>query len=143
MTTHTHSMEAPHSGALPVIAGLTILAGLIWTALAIAGFAGMLPPIPEQGLGTIPLLGVIAPVGIVFGPLAVAAGLGMWQRQPWGRGLFMGVGYFALILTSCRTFSYLNPQSTAEFTTKVIVTVLAIVLLSSVIWVQNHGEEYH
>jgi hypothetical protein len=86
---------------------------------------------------------VMAPLGIVFGPLTVAAGLGMWQRQPWGRGLFMVAGYLALIVSACRTFSFLNPQSTAELTAKIIVTALALVLVVGVVWVQNHGELFH
>ena len=142
MTT-VSTMDDKRSGALPLVAGLALLGGLIWTALAILGFAGILPAVPEQGMGTIPLLAVMSPLGIVLGPLTVAAGLGMWQRQPWGRALFMGVGYFALITTSCRTFSYLNPQSTASFLTKVIVTALAGLLLVSVMWVQNNSQEFH
>ena len=138
----TQLMEDQQYGTLPVIAGLTVLGGLAWTGLAIAGFAGMLPPIPEQGLGTVPLLGVMSPLGIVLGPLGVASGLGMWQRQSWGRGLFMVVGYFSLIATGCRTFSYLNPQSTAVLSTKIIVAIIAVLLLIGLNWVQNHGEEF-
>ena len=145
MTTHTHHhpMEEPHSGVVLPLAGLTIIAGLIWTALAIAGFAGMLPPLPEQGLGTISYLNVMAPVGIVFGPLAVASGLGMWQRQHWGRNLFVGVGYFALIVSTCRMFSFLNPQSTATLIAKSVVTVIALLLLAGVVWIQNNSQEFH
>jgi hypothetical protein len=139
----TYMMEEQPSGTVPIVAGLSILGGVIWTALAIAGFAGMLPPIPEQGLGSIPFLGVMAPIGIVFGPLSVAAGLGMWQRQSWGRGLFMGAGYLALIISACRTFSFLNPQSTAGIIAKIIITALFILLLVGVAWVQNHSEEFH
>jgi hypothetical protein len=135
--------DQKQSGTLPVVAGLVLLGGVIWTGLAIARFAGMLPPLPAQGQGTISLLAVMSPLGIVLGPLAAAAGLGMWQRQRWGRNLFMGVGYFALIVTACRTFSYLNPQSTATVPTKIVVTVLAALLLFSVSWTQTNNREFH
>lgn len=143
MTTQTMTQAQGRPGSLTLIAVFSLLGGLVWLGVAVAGFAGMLPPWPEQGLGTVSFLNVTSPMGIVFGPLAIAASVGLFQQQGWGRSLFMLAGYFALIVSACRTFSYLNPQSTAAIPAKLIVTALAAILLWAVVWTQNHGEYFH
>lgn len=143
MTTQTMTQSQGRPTSLTLIAAFSLVGGLAWLALAIAGFAGLLPPWPEQGLGTVSFLNITSPAGIVFGPLAIAASLGLFQQQGWGRSLFMIVGYFALIVSACRTFSFLNPQSTALIPAKLVITALAAILLWSVVWVQNNSEFFH
>jgi len=143
MTTQVMTQPKGRPTSLTLIAMFSLLGGLAWLGVAIAGFAGILPPWPEQGLGTVSFLNVTSPIGIVFGPLAIAGSIGLFQQQGWGRTLFMIAGYFALIVSACRTFSFLNPQSTALIPAKLIITALAAILLWSVVWVQDHSEYFH